>query len=320
MNLVLLFMLSISSPLIYGKHFIVPFEINSKPTEFELIVGNCYMKLEPLDPDVFTCSTENHCKIGTHDLACCIRVVQYKCMKIWLITKCNVTKENVEKNDEEHFNLWRNMFLGFKGNCTGNSTESLEHCNLNDEASSGTSSTPKTSSTTTVPISSSTTPSGTTQAPISEDEFLIELEKCTNKIGLNNSDYNGCLNDETLKMGWNNTEDKSSCCIRVVNYICMKESLTSECGVSQENVQKYDEIHFNYWNEKLPEITGECNGAVQESIEYCNVVSKITWNLTLLLASFLLSSIFILCIFMFLAKFKLLVNPMYSLDNKKEVY
>ena len=292
MNFVSFFNVLMSLPFINGKHFNVPFEMDSKPSEFELIITNCYMKLEPLDPDVFTCLTENHCKIGTHDLACCIRVVQYKCMKIWLITKCNVTKENVEKNDEVHFNLWRNMFLGFKGNCIGNSTESLEHCNLNDEVFSRTSSTPKTSSTTTVPISSSTTP-----ASISEDEFLIELEKCTNKTGLNDSHYNDCLNNETLKMGWNNTEGKSSCCIRVVNYICMKESLTSKCGVSKEDVQKYDKIHFNYWNKQLPEITGECNGAVQESIEYCNGVSKIIWNLTLLLAcsfSFCITWIYII--------------------------
>ena len=54
-------------------------------------------------------------------------------MKIWLTTKCNVTEEVVEKNDEEHLNLWKNMYFGFKGNCTGNSKESLKHCNSTDE-------------------------------------------------------------------------------------------------------------------------------------------------------------------------------------------
>lgn len=110
-------------------------KINSKPTEFELIIENCFLKLNPLDADVFTCLSENQCKIGVEDLACCIRVVQYKCMKIWLTTKCNLTQEFVQKNDEQHFNLWKNMYLGFKGNCTQNSTESLKHCNLADEMS-----------------------------------------------------------------------------------------------------------------------------------------------------------------------------------------
>ena len=138
MNFALYFVMAINLSFIFTHPYKLKTEfgkIDSRPTEFELIIENCSLKLKPLDPDVFTCLSENQCKIGTEDLACCIRVVQYKCMKIWLTTKCNVTFEVVEKNDEEHFNLWKKMYLGFEGNCTGNSKESLKHCNLIDEMS-----------------------------------------------------------------------------------------------------------------------------------------------------------------------------------------
>ena len=38
---------------------------------------------------------------------------------------------------------------------------------------------------------------------------------------------------------------KSQCCSRLVNYNCMKESLTFKYGFSKE---KYDDINVNYWN------------------------------------------------------------------------
>ena len=76
MNFTLYFVIAMTSPLLISTS---PYKlkmsfgkIDSKSTEFELIIGNCYLKLEPLDPDVFTCLSENQCKIGIFDLACCI--------------------------------------------------------------------------------------------------------------------------------------------------------------------------------------------------------------------------------------------------------
>lgn len=122
---------------------------------------------------------------------------------------------------------------------------------------------------------------------MSEDLFLQKFKECINKIGTNDNDYNNCLKDETSKMGLSHpyVDKKSQCCSRLVNYNCMKKSLISKYGVSKENVQKYDQTHFNYWNgAPFPGVPGKCYGEAQDSIKYCNGISKVTWNNTIQLA------------------------------------
>lgn len=149
MNVVIYFLAAISLPLLISGQPYVDLglwdirlfkmeneksvdEMTSKEDSFDSVVEQCKKKVNWIEPDVFACLSENYYKIGTEDIPCCIRVAQYKCMKTFLTTKCNVTKEEVEKNDEDHFNYWNNLDMAYKGNCTGNSEESLQHCNLNN--------------------------------------------------------------------------------------------------------------------------------------------------------------------------------------------
>ena len=60
---------------------------------------------------------------------CCSRLVNYNCMKESLISKCGVSKFDVETFDEIHFSYWNTFrILGSPGNCKGEAQESIGYC------------------------------------------------------------------------------------------------------------------------------------------------------------------------------------------------
>ena len=213
----------------------------------------------------------------------CARVINYKCFKTLLTTKCGMPKEEVEKNDETHFNFWNDLEVpDIPGKCNGNSQDSIKHCKVND-VSDGTT-TPTTTTTTTT----TTTPS---------DNFESVIEKCIDKVGYNNQDYLNCYTRLFNKTEITDPNDtKISCCNRMVQFQCWKEILTSKCSVSEDQVKKNDDVHYNYWNNKeYADKPEKCSGGKDELLELCKLksgVSKFTWSITLQLAGIFVMYLF----------------------------
>ena len=245
--------------------------------DFQTVLIDCVYRVWYDDTNFENCITNLFIKteISISDLKydCCYRVIYWKCWEQMLITKCDVLLEEVENNDDLQFEFWNQApHSSLQSNCKGDKVESLFLCKLADVTVLN------------LPFS---TRSSTTPDSISEYEFLEKLYNCYNKIS-NDSDYNKCVSDETSKTQLNDSyaDTKSQCCNRVVNYNCMKESLTSKCDVSKFDVQKNDEIHFKYWNAaSFPGVSGKCDGGAKESIKYCSGVYKVTCNITLQFAS-----------------------------------
>ena len=68
--------------------------------------------------------------------SCCNRMVKFQCWKQLLTSQCHVPKDQVENNDDVHFNYWNN----FQDNetpekCYFDKERSLEYCRLNSGAS-----------------------------------------------------------------------------------------------------------------------------------------------------------------------------------------
>ena len=96
------------------------------------------------------------------------------------------------------------------------------------------------------------------------NNFQSKGHYCLDKIGYNNPDYIQCLIDESSKLKDDNINEKGECCDRVLNYECMKKFLTSECGVSKQEVDSHDEEHFAFWNHlNIPEVPHNCSGGRQ---------------------------------------------------------
>ena len=74
-------------------------------------------------------------KINYIDLQCCAgRLVNFKCFRNLLTTKCGVSKEEVELNDDEHYNYWNNLDIFYlSSKCFGGKQEALEHCRIADD-------------------------------------------------------------------------------------------------------------------------------------------------------------------------------------------
>ena len=61
---------------------------------------------------------------------CCVRVIMYECMKKFLVSNCDVTQQEVDNHDDEHFKFWNDFSIPkVPLHCTGNRTESLAYCN-----------------------------------------------------------------------------------------------------------------------------------------------------------------------------------------------
>lgn len=213
----------------------------------------CKKQIGPYDNDYLNCIEDLSSKPDQEDISCCFRVVQFMCYKTLLTTKCNTSKEDVDLNEQVHFNFWNQLNISeLSGNCEGDSVQSTKLCHL--------------------------------EGNHTDNEFLSKIQNCVTQIGTNDNDYNKCLSDEASKMSLNHPyfDSKSQCCSRLVNYNCMKESLISKCSVSEEDVQKFDDVHFNYWNTiGIVGAPNNCKDGAQESIKYCSSVSKITWSNTI---------------------------------------
>ena len=130
-------------------------------------------------------------------------------------------------------------------------------------------------------------------------DLITKLAFCIYKV-TDNGDYIGCLEEEAeLLKGMSSPSDpKISCCSRVMNLKCMKKYLTSDCGVTREEVERNNEEHFKFWNEA--DVEGYphlCSQGSEESIRYCHSgTSKVTWSLMLQFA------VILACFFLFFGK------------------
>lgn len=126
-------------------------------------------------------------------------------------------------------------------------------------------------------------------------DFITEMMECITKIGgASNPEYQQCLKEQAKKLKDvkpDPNDPKLQCCIRVMNYECMKIFLSSKCGMSQDQVDQHDDENYKFWND-LNDTTfpHHCKGNRQQSLAYCNRFNKITLSLTLQLASILIVS------------------------------
>lgn len=81
--------------------------INTK--DFASDLKKCVRKVGVNDPDDLSCIEDLADKNGGFDIDYCARIINYKCFKTLLTTKCGMPKEEVEKNDETHFDIWNNL-------------------------------------------------------------------------------------------------------------------------------------------------------------------------------------------------------------------
>ena len=101
----------------------------------------CVYKFWYNDTDFLNCSDVLGEKTGIMSdedqrFPCCRRVIYFKCWETLLTTKCNVSKEEVEKNDDLQFKFWNDApHPKYKGHCEGDKTNSLKLCNLADNGS-----------------------------------------------------------------------------------------------------------------------------------------------------------------------------------------
>ena len=82
--------------------------------------------------------------------------------------------------------------------------------------------------------------------PVNLDNFMTKLIKCINAGTITKPEYKKCVAEEQAKIKgiMRASDPKFSCCIRVVGFICLKASLSSNCGVPEEEVDNNDSEHF----------------------------------------------------------------------------
>ena len=193
---------------------------------------------------------------------CCVRVINYICMKTFLTSKCSVSKEEVESHDDEHFNFWNDLNVpDVHGHCKSGKQKSIDYCHSNDTANKK------------LEINEAAIRVG--EVGLTDNEFETKIRDCYVKISKTN-DYSSCLKVEGSKLkGVNGTlTPKKQCCERVINYICLKSSLTPKCNMPKEEVESRDEEHFRFWNQlEIPGFPNHCSGNSKTSITYCHTDS-----------------------------------------------
>lgn len=74
---------------------------------------------------------------------CAARMLNFKCFRTLLHSKCGISKEEVMENDDEHFNLWNNLRIPTRHGKCGEKQQSLRYCNLDDDSENEINSTAK---------------------------------------------------------------------------------------------------------------------------------------------------------------------------------
>ena len=208
---------------------------------------------------------------GTSDpkLGCCARVINYICLKSFLTPKCNVTKEEVESHDEEHFNFWNDLEVpNLPNHCSGGKQKSVDYCHSDNSVL------------TIINFGLVNLRINKAAKRIAKvnlvdrtmyEEFATKVLNCMTKISQLDY-YTQCLKDESTKLkGITPNSPKFSCCARVINYVCMKSFLTPKCNVPKEEVENHDEEHFKLWNNiDSPGYPYHCSDGSQKSINYCH--------------------------------------------------
>lgn len=103
--------------------------------DFKGTILDCIIQVGISDPDYKSCINDLMSTINLNDLECCVaRMSNFKCFRKLLVTKCGVSNEQVEQNDDTHFNYWNNLKIPyFHGKCDGEKQESLKYCKIVDE-------------------------------------------------------------------------------------------------------------------------------------------------------------------------------------------
>ena len=127
--------------------------------------------------------------------------------------------------------------------------------------------------------------------------FRKAISVFVNKIGTLDLSYNQCLRSQANSVIGILSEDdaKAQCCGRVINFICMKKFLTSRSGVPRNTMEKYNDVHFKFWNDlSISNYPKNCGARSNQSIAYCHSgISKVTWNITLQIAVILSLYLFV---------------------------
>ena len=103
------------------------------------------------------------------------------------------------------------------------------------------------------------------------NDFEYVLQNCISSISPNDTDYYHCTEDQFNKTGGKDFD----CCARVVIFKCMRNLLTTECGVSAEYVRANDAAHFNFWNNlEISDLPRNCIGDREWSLRHCNLYDE----------------------------------------------
>ena len=103
---------------------------------FQFKIQNCLDKIGRNDFDYLQCLIDENSKFNCYNYNnteekayCCNRVFNYECMKKYLTSKCGVSKQEVDNNDEEHFAFWNNFnFSDVPHPCIGGRQQSENYC------------------------------------------------------------------------------------------------------------------------------------------------------------------------------------------------
>lgn len=146
MNFVVYFVLALSLPLLIsgqsyydlGQKLLSHRGFSAETTshnDFISKLGHCILKVTN-SPDFIQClDDESHMLKGISSpsdpkISCCTRVMNFKCMRKFLTSQCHVSREEVERNSEQHFNFWNEADVnGYPTQCTQSGYEAtIRYC------------------------------------------------------------------------------------------------------------------------------------------------------------------------------------------------
>ena len=120
-------------------------DLKKSQGDFESTIKNCIVKVGFDDAEYLNCYYELSNKTGilhpndtlfVNKTSCCNRMVKFQCWKQLLTSRCEVPKDQVEKNDDVHFKYWNNLDdEETPEKCKFDKERSLEYCRLNSGAS-----------------------------------------------------------------------------------------------------------------------------------------------------------------------------------------
>lgn len=146
MNFVIYFVLTLSLPLLIsgqtyydlGQKLLTHrgFSVETASHhDFTSKLGHCIWRVSK-SPDFIQClEDESQLLKGISSpsdpkISCCTRVMNFKCMRKFLTSQCHVSREEVERNSEQHYNFWNEFDVdGYSTRCSQTSHEAaIRYC------------------------------------------------------------------------------------------------------------------------------------------------------------------------------------------------